>query len=114
METIKRGDVVVFEMEEKWIAHRVIKIRNSAEGAELLLRGDTCIDFDPMVNRENYMGVVQVFARKYSKKNMTDAGLHFWKKIIVTFGIVYNFPLYCTRILAGLILSPFMKSRSIR
>jgi len=113
LETIKRGDVVVFELEDMWIAHRVIKIRNSAEGVEFLLRGDTCIDFDPVVKRENYMGVVQVFSRKNSKKNMTDAWLLFWKKIILTFGIVYNFPLYCTRILAGLILSPFMKSRSI-
>ena len=109
METIKRGDVVVFEMEQKWIAHRVVKNRNSAEGVEFLLRGDTCIDFDPMVNRENYMGVVQVFARKNSKKNMTDAGLHFWKKIIVLLGLLYNLPLYCTRITLVFILSRFRR-----
>ena len=29
MDEIKRGDVVVFESEEKWIAHRVIKIHSN-------------------------------------------------------------------------------------
>jgi signal peptidase I len=109
MNQIKRGDIVVFEMEEKWIAHRVVKIRNSAKGLEFLLRGDTCMAFDPIVDTENYLGIIRDFTRKNSKKNITDAGLLFWKKIIVTFGIVYNFPLYCTRIFAGLILSPFLK-----
>jgi signal peptidase len=56
MDKIKRGDVVVFESEEKWIAHRVIKIRSNAEGLEFLLRGDTCIEFDPVVNVRNYIG----------------------------------------------------------
>ncbi len=109
METIKRGDIVVFEIGEKWIAHRVIKIRSNPESFEFLLRGDTCMAFDPIVYSENYIGIIRDFTRKNSKKNMTDPWLHFWKKIIVTFGIVYNFPLYCTRIFAGLILSPFLK-----
>jgi signal peptidase I len=56
MDKIKRGDVVVFESDEKWIAHRVIKIRNGAGGLEFLLRGDTCIEFDPVVDKENYIG----------------------------------------------------------
>ncbi|MEN9942435.1 MAG: hypothetical protein RLZZ91_436 [Bacteroidota bacterium] len=109
METIKRGDIVVFESEEKWIAHRVIKIRNRIEGLELLLRGDTCIAFDPVVNRENYMGIVRVFTRKNFKKNINDSSLHFWKKNIVTLGRLYNLPLYLARICGGLILSPFRR-----
>lgn len=63
MAKIKRGDIVVFESGEKWIAHRVIKIRNSAEGLEFLLRGDTCVAFDPIVNEGNYVGVVSTCER---------------------------------------------------
>jgi signal peptidase len=107
METIKRGDIVVFENEDKWIAHRVIKIRNNTEGLEFLLRGDTCMAFDPIVNKGNYIGIVRVFTRKNSKKNMNDSSLHFWKKNIVILGLIYNLPLYLARICGGIILSPF-------
>ena len=113
MNKIKRGDVVVFESEEKWIAHRVIKIRNVAEGLEFLLRGDTCIEFDPVVDKENFIGSVRVFTRKNSKKELSVGMLNAWRKIIEALGVLYNFPLYFTRILAGLILSPFLKRRSI-
>ncbi len=63
MDKIKRGDVVVFESEEKWIAHRVIKIRSTAEGLEFLLRGDTCVSFDPVVNVRNYIGYISSYER---------------------------------------------------
>jgi len=109
METIKRGDIVVFEMEEKWIAHRVIKIRNSTKALEFLLRGDTCMAFDPVVDKENFIGSVQVFTRKNSKKVLSKGVLNTWRKIIEALGLLYNFPLYSTRIFAGLILSPFLK-----
>lgn len=109
MDKIKRGDVVVFESEDRWIAHRVTKIRSNTEELEFLLRGDTCIEFDPVVNKENYIGSVRVFTRKNSKKNLSTGALNAWRKIIVAVGLLYNFPLYSTRIFAGLILSPFLK-----
>jgi len=109
IETIKRGDVVVFELEEKWIAHRVVKIRNGAKGLEFLLRGDTCIALDPVVDKENFIGSVQVFTRKNSKKKLSKGVLNTWRKIIEALGLLYNFPLYSTRVFAGLLLSPFLK-----
>lgn len=109
METIKLGDIVVFESGGKWIAHRVIHIRSKADSLGFLLRGDTCIEFDPVVNKENYIGSVRVFTRKNSKKNSSTGALNAWRKIIVAVGLLYNFPLYCSRTFAGLILSPFLK-----
>jgi signal peptidase I len=113
MNNIKRGDVVVFESEEKWIAHRVIKIRNNTKGLEFLLRGDTCFQFDPVVDHENYIGSVSVFTRNNSKKTLSKGVFFVWKKSIVALGMLYTLPLYCTRIFAGLILYPFLKRRSI-
>ena len=101
MNKIKRGDVVVFEMEEKWIAHRVIEIRNSEKGLEFLLRGDTCIAFDPVVDKENFIGSVSVFTRFNSKRDLSIGVLHFWRKSIVALGVLYNFPLYFIRIFVG-------------
>jgi signal peptidase I len=109
METIKLGDIVVFESGGKWIAHRVINIRSKADGLGFLLRGDTCIEFDPVVNKENYIGSVRVFTRMNSKKVMFKGVLNAWNKIILAIGLVYNFPLYFMRIFIGLILSPFLK-----
>jgi signal peptidase len=109
MDKIKRGDVVVFESEDRWIAHRVIKIRSNTEGLEFLLRGDTCIAFDPLVDKENFIGSVQIFTRENSKKVLSKGALNAWRKIIGALGLLYNFPLYCSRIFAGLILSPFLK-----
>ena len=109
MDKIKLGDIVVFESKEKWIAHRVINIRGNTEGLEFLLRGDTCIEFDPAVDKENYIGSVRVYTRKHSKKVLSNGVLNAWRKIIEALGMLYNLPLYCTRILAGLILSPFLK-----
>jgi len=109
MKTIKRGDVVVFESEEKWIAHRVIKIRSNPESLEFLLRGDTCIAFDPLVNEGNYIGFIQVYSRKNSVKNITSDGYLLWKKIIVILGVLYNLPLYFTRVCGSPILSLFRR-----
>ena len=63
MDKIKRGDVVVFESEEKWIAHRVISISNFLNTIELTLRGDTRLHKDPIVHLENYVGKVVGFKR---------------------------------------------------
>lgn len=94
MEMIKRGDVVVFERGEKWIAHRVIKIRVCAEGLEFLLRGDTCIAFDPVVKKNNYVGTVKVFNRKKVEKQVNKGRQRVLNLMISCSGLFYNFSLY--------------------
>ena len=89
METIKRGDIVVFEVEEKWIAHRVIKIRNKVEGFEFLLRGDTRTAFDPLVNKENFLGVVSAFRRLNHQKKLNGPHRRLWTKIILIIFRIY-------------------------
>lgn len=102
MDKVQRGDVVVFESEEKWIAHRVIKIRKGAAGLEFLLRGDTCIKFDPVVNKKNYKGIVIAFKRKSSENNLAQGRFLFWKKIINALGYFYNLSLYVSRMTLSL------------
>lgn len=83
MDKIKRGDVVVFESEEKWIAHRVIKIRSNAEGLEFLLRGDTCVTLDPPVNKENFIGVVYEYYRLGKQRKTNGVSRKLWTKLIL-------------------------------
>ena len=114
METIKRGDIVVFEIGEKWIAHRVIRVSRVKNRIELSLRGDSCVAYDPVVNEENYIGAVIKFQRRNSIRNLDSTKLNFWKKNITGFGLLYNLPIYCARIFVGFILSPFLKRNVIQ
>ena len=95
METIKRGDVVVFESEEKWIAHRVIKIRSNARGLEFLLRGDTNLRLDPVVNSENYVGAITTYLR--NEKNYYLNQFNRQSNLIIQIGIWRVLPLFITK-----------------
>jgi signal peptidase I len=95
METIKRGDIVVFESEEKWIAHRVIKIRSNTEGLEFLLRGDTNLQFDPVVNSGKYVGAVTSYVR--NEKSHYPSQFNKQSNIIIQIGIWRVLPLFIAK-----------------
>jgi len=63
IEEIKVGDVAVFERDNDWISHRVIDIRKIKNETTLILRGDTCIQLDPLVTKANYIGKTVGFER---------------------------------------------------
>jgi signal peptidase I len=111
MDKIKRGDVVVFESDEKWVAHRVIKIRNGSGGLEFLLRGDTNLRLDPVVNYENYVGAVRLFKRRNIVKQGNAGHQGVWNSIISNCGLLYNIPLYASRISLTLIISILKRKR---
>jgi signal peptidase I len=89
IEQIKRGDIVVYEFNEKWIAHRVIQINHNSEGLEFLLRGDTCVAFDPLVNKENFIGAVTEFQRLNRQKKLNGSRRRLWTKVILNFIRMY-------------------------
>jgi signal peptidase len=89
MEQIKRGDIVVYELNEKWIAHRVIQVNHNSEGFEFLLRGDTCAAFDPPVNKENFIGIVPEFQRLNYLKKLNGSLRRLWTKVILNFIRMY-------------------------
>ena len=72
IEEIKVGDVAVFERDNDWISHRVIAIRNPNNETTLILRGDTCIQIDPLVTNANYIGKTVGFERGTQTINLND------------------------------------------
>jgi signal peptidase I len=101
IEEIKVGDVAVFERDNDWISHRVINIRKTNNETILMLRGDTCIQVDPLVTKENFIGKTVSFERDGkvyevgSKRNKRIA------RIILSLGLVYNSIFYyCGRMLS--------------
>ena len=101
IEEIQIGDVAVFESNNDWISHRVIDIRKTNNEITLILRGDTCIQLDPLVTKANYIGKTVAFERGGkvyevgSKKNKRIA------RVILSLGLVYNSTFYyCGRMLS--------------
>jgi signal peptidase len=90
MDKIKPGDVVVFESEEKWIAHRVIRILNHKNEIQFLLRGDTNFQFDEEINQKNYIGQIKYFRRKNKSKNLDTCTRLLWTRLIIASGVVYG------------------------
>jgi signal peptidase I len=72
IEDIAIGDVVVFEHDNKWISHRVISIQNNNNEKTLILRGDTCIQSDPLVTKANYIGKTVAFERNGKSINLDE------------------------------------------
>ena len=72
MEDIAIGDVVVFEHANKWISHRVISIQNNNNEITLTLRGDTCIQLDPLITKANYIGKTVAFERNGKSINLDE------------------------------------------
>ena len=63
IEEIQIGDVAVFEHNNDWISHRVVDIRKRNSETTLILRGDTSMQIDPLVTKENYIGKTVAFER---------------------------------------------------
>ena len=72
IEEIKVGDVAVFERDNDWISHRVIDIRKTNNEITLILRGDSCIQLDPLVTTANYIGKTVGFERGTQTINLND------------------------------------------
>lgn len=83
METIKRGDVVVFERQNTWIAHRVIRIRQNENNQILISKGDTNFVQDEKVSSENYIGVVFSFERNVKKIKTDTIVKKIWTLLIL-------------------------------
>jgi signal peptidase I len=92
IEEIKVGDVAVFERESDWISHRVIDIQNKNNETTLILRGDSCIQLDPLVTKANYIGKTVGFERKGITHDIQNAN-----RLIVFLGISRNIFLYLSK-----------------
>jgi signal peptidase len=93
METIKRGDVVVFESEEKWIAHRVIHIHSKEGAIQIRTRGDARISSDTAINKANYVGIVSSMERDSKKISLRSFRKKLDSQVHLIGGVALSFAL---------------------
>lgn len=91
LDKVKRGDVVVFESEEKWIAHRVIKICNYNSQIKLITRGDSRISNDPIVIDSNFVGVTSNIQRKNTFVSLSSPSRRISTRFHLIGGVMLSF-----------------------
>lgn len=93
METIKRGDIVVFEVGDKWIAHRVIRIQSFDGAIQITTRGDARISSDPTINKTNYLGLISSIERDSKKISLRSFRKKLDSQVHLLGGIALSFAL---------------------
>ena len=83
IDTVNLGDIVVYELKDIWIAHRVIQIISKKGEATLVLKGDTNLKNDSGVNAKNYIGIVQGIERSKKKVSLKSNNRKNWTKVIL-------------------------------
>lgn len=63
IEALHRGQVLVFEQNGRWIAHRLVAIHHSQNFTRLLCQGDSIIRPDRPIGKDAYLGVLTAFSR---------------------------------------------------
>lgn len=93
IETIKRADIVVFESEGSWIAHRVFRIHSTDGAIQIRTRGDARISSDPAINKANYVGLVSSIERDSKKislrsfRKKIDSQIHLFGGVALSFAL---------------------------
>ena len=75
LETIRVGDVVVYRLRGRFIAHRVVRTWRSGGRELFLLKGDRSTSFDPPLARESICGRV---SGKVAVSRFTDYNSQSW------------------------------------
>ena len=110
IEEIQIGDVAVFERNNVWISHRVIDIRKTNNETILILRGDTCIQIDPLVTKENYVGKTVEFERGAKTINLNNRKIA--SKRIIQLGLARCYFLFYFK--SALFIASRIKRKLIR
>ena len=80
---LKTGDVIVFKLDQKMIAHRLMEIKKNGEHYEITTKGDTSKNNDPKFTELNYVGKITSFNRKEKNIKITTRFYEFIGVFIV-------------------------------
>lgn len=93
-EDYKNGDIVVFKTSEKFIAHRLIKLKKEENKIMALCKGDSLVKYDKAFPVEQVLGKVISVERNGVKLNYLSDRLRKNAQIIANLS-PYLIPFYC-------------------
>lgn len=89
---LKPGEVIVFRREDRWVAHRYIKRKDSDSHAVITTRGDACLRYDEAVSEANYVG--KVVMRKRKDTAISLSGAENYSRIVMFLQPFIHYPLF--------------------
>ncbi|MBP9150776.1 MAG: hypothetical protein KBF73_00690 [Flavobacteriales bacterium] len=72
---LKAGQVIVFEQNDRWIAHRLVGLNQTTEGLKLVAQGDSITRPDRPISEAAYLGVIIGYSRN-GKQYKVDSSCH--------------------------------------
>ena len=72
MQDLKLGQIVVFEQQGKWIAHRLVAIHRADSRITLVSQGDSTLKVDSPIGQDDYLGVLESFSRNGERHQMNS------------------------------------------
>lgn len=85
MSQLKLGQVIVFENNGRWIAHRLVAIKKDGNSLRLLAQGDSVKTPDSPVLEAHYLGVIGSFSRNGKYHRMDGLMNELYAKMLLTF-----------------------------
>lgn len=92
MAALLPSDVIVFERNDKWIAHRFISSTKKEGKIIIKAQGDSCLKYDEDVTDLNYIG--KVTSRKRGSKYKEFSSENFYGKSIVALQPLVHYFIY--------------------
>ena len=62
--SLQLGQVIVFQDNDRWVAHRLAAINHQGKELQFVTQGDSCIRSDRPFSEVEYLGVIQVISRR--------------------------------------------------
>ena len=93
LDTVRKGDIVVFKRFEKLVIHRVIAYDNMIAGIAFITKGDSCKHTDGYILPSDFLGKAFSYERKGSPTNLTDRKHLRFNRFLAAVSL-YTWPVY--------------------
>ena len=104
---VRTGDIVIREMADSWIAHRVIDSFVSSNGTHLVTKGDNALTSDPMWEPGQLTGAIVAVVRAGQSERESLAGI---RRRALAIALLSRSQLFASRIRLRILRSVALRS----
>ena len=89
---IVKGDLVAFQKQDYLVIHRVHEIILSGGTINLVTKGDSNLNPDESIDKDNYLAKVSMIYRGNTWRELSSTSIH--SRLVLFFGKMYSFPFW--------------------
>ena len=83
IEQLALGQVIVFEQNGRWIAHRLMALDRTPEGSWMVAQGDSIVRPDKPIAEHDYVGIIVGFVRNGRSVEVADSRHRLYGRLFV-------------------------------